>query len=78
MRLSDVRFGPLGGMAANLGDVRFSNRPVGVKGFQASTAALSMSLTGSRFSPESALACISGRGGTSLRGLFPGSGARSA
>jgi hypothetical protein len=34
--------------------VRFSNRPVGVKHFQKSTTAVLMSLTGSRFSSESA------------------------
>jgi hypothetical protein len=36
-------------------DVRFSNRPVWVKRFQTSTTPVSMSLAGSRFSPESAL-----------------------
>ena len=35
-------------------DVAFSNRPFGVKRFQTSTTAVSMSLTGSRFSSESA------------------------
>ena len=49
-------------------NVRFSNRPVGVKHFQASTAAMLMSLTGSRFSAESALGPfhhgIRGRDGT--------------
>ena len=35
-------------------DVRFSNRPVGVKHFRLSTVAASTSRAGSRFSPESA------------------------
>jgi len=35
-------------------DVRFSNRPVGVKHVRLSTTAVSMSLTGSCFSSESA------------------------
>ena len=51
-----------------LGDVRFSNRPVWVKRFQTSIAAVSMSLTGSCFSSESAPGPfhygIRGRGGT--------------
>jgi hypothetical protein len=55
-------------------DVRFSNRPVEVKHFQAfrlSATAMSMSLTGSRFSSESAPGPfhygIRGRGGTICR-----------
>ena len=51
-----------------LGYVRFSNRPVWVKRFQTSIAAVSMSLTGSCFSSESAPGPfhygIRGRGGT--------------
>ena len=49
-------------------NVRFSNRPVWVKRFQTSIAAVSMSLTGSCFSSESAPGPfhygIRGRGGT--------------
>ena len=51
-----------------LGNVRFSNRPVGVKRFQTSPIAGSMSSAGSRFSTESAPGPfhhgIRGRGGT--------------
>src|SRR6187455_3052866 len=56
-------------------NVRFSNRPVGVKRFQASLTALSMSLTGSCFSPESAPRPfhhgIRGRGGTIFWSALP-------
>ena len=64
------------GSAARSGDVRFSNRPFGVKHFQAiSTTAMSMSLTGSRFSSESAPGPfhhgIRGRGGTIFTAALP-------
>ena len=59
---------PIADMCSALADVRFSNRPVWVKRFQTSIAAVSMSLTGSCFSSESAPGPfhygIRGRGGT--------------
>ena len=42
------------GTNAKCRDVRFSNRPFGVKHFRLSTAQVLMSLAGSRFSSESA------------------------
>jgi hypothetical protein len=42
-------------VAAEFGDVSFSNRPLGSSFFRLSTTTVSMSLTGSRFSSESAL-----------------------
>ena len=63
-----VRFTPESGHVQCNSDVRFSNRPVWVKRFQTSIAAVSMSLTGSCFSSESAPGPfhygIRGRGGT--------------
>src|ERR1700741_973100 len=56
-------------------NVAFSNRPVGVKHFRLSTTAVSMSLTGSCFSPESAPRPfhhgIRGRGGTIYTAALP-------
>ena len=63
-----VRFTPKSGHVQCTRYVRFSNRPVWVKRFQTSIAAVSMSLTGSCFSSESAPGPfhygIRGRGGT--------------
>src|ERR1700684_2957200 len=56
-------------------DVRFSNRPFGVKHFQTIHHAVSMSLTGSCFSSESASGPfhhgIRRRGGTIFRAALP-------
>ena len=66
--LANVRFGSKADMCGAKRHVRFSNRPVWVKRFQTSIAAVSMSLTGSCFSSESAPGPfhygIRGRGGT--------------
>src|SRR5262245_5163627 len=59
---------PIADVTPSADDVRFSNRPVGVKHFQAIHTAASMSLAGSRFSTDSAQRPfhhgIRGRGGT--------------
>ncbi len=64
-------------MVISLIDVRFSNRPVGVKRFQTTTA-VSMSLTGSCFSTESAHRPfhhgIRRRGGTIFWAALPSAG----
>jgi hypothetical protein len=65
----------LADMTTIFGDVRFSNRPFGVKHFQTTTAQVSMSLAGSRFSSESAPGPfhygVRRRGGTIFQSALP-------
>jgi hypothetical protein len=68
----------VGILIASASNVRFSNRPFGVKRFGLSTCAVSMSLTGSRFSSDSALRPfqygIRRRGGTIFWSTLPSDG----
>jgi hypothetical protein len=67
--------GPETDLTAPRCDFRFSNRPFGSSTFRLSTTAMSMSLTGSRFSSESAPwpfhHGIRGRGGTIFTAALP-------
>ena len=74
-RPTDVRLWHKADITDALGYVRFSNRPIGVKRFQAVQRAVSISLAGSRFSSDSALRPfqhgVRRRGGTIFRSTLP-------